>query len=425
MKKIIGLSLILNLGLVGVIAYGFKVRRESVALPGQTAEVTEEIPQTKTSESIKAISGIGSPVTNRVRATDDSGFSWRKIESPDYKAYIANLRGVGCPEETIVDIILADIGKYYRNKLAPLKKDNDPTYKYWQGDNNWWRRNPEYEKAAQEAYREQRKLFKELLGKEYWKELSKQNGWGTGDEDPFQKSLTDEKKDRMQEIGEKYGELEQEIHRKARGWTDEDDQAELSKIRKQKEAELAKVLTPDEFFEYQLRNSQTVQNMKWSELEGFDVTEQEFRAMAKVKLAAEDQSEINPETGQKFTREERSKLEKKLEEDLKTTLGEERYKEYKLSSEWEYRNLVGITKKLNLGKEVASQVYGMKDDIEKAARMVRADKSLTPQERDEKLLAIKSETEKTLNEALGERGARAFKRNAWWLRNIVPEKRNP
>src|SRR6516162_1933421 len=36
-------------------------------------------------------------------------FSWRDVESPDYPVYIANLRAIGCPEQTIRDLIIADV----------------------------------------------------------------------------------------------------------------------------------------------------------------------------------------------------------------------------------------------------------------------------------------------------------------------------
>src|SRR5687767_831304 len=39
------------------------------------------------------------------------GFDWRLVESEDYKKYIVNLRSIGCPEETIRDIITADVNK--------------------------------------------------------------------------------------------------------------------------------------------------------------------------------------------------------------------------------------------------------------------------------------------------------------------------
>jgi hypothetical protein len=49
------------------------------------------------------------------------GFSWRSIESADYKEYIANLRAIECPEQTIRDIIIADVNKLYGPREAPFK----------------------------------------------------------------------------------------------------------------------------------------------------------------------------------------------------------------------------------------------------------------------------------------------------------------
>ena len=41
---------------------------------------------------------------------------WRSIESADYRTYIQNLRKAGCPEETIRDIIIADVNKLYASR---------------------------------------------------------------------------------------------------------------------------------------------------------------------------------------------------------------------------------------------------------------------------------------------------------------------
>src|SRR2546426_2113445 len=35
-------------------------------------------------------------------------FRWRQLETEDYRAYIARLRAIGCPEQTIRDIVIAD-----------------------------------------------------------------------------------------------------------------------------------------------------------------------------------------------------------------------------------------------------------------------------------------------------------------------------
>ncbi|MCX6930391.1 MAG: hypothetical protein NT154_45380, partial [Verrucomicrobia bacterium] len=45
-------------------------------------------------------------------------FSWREIESSDFPTYVANLRQVGCPEQTIRDIIIADVNALFSRKRA-------------------------------------------------------------------------------------------------------------------------------------------------------------------------------------------------------------------------------------------------------------------------------------------------------------------
>ena len=45
-------------------------------------------------------------------------FSWKDLESPDYPTYILNLRNIGCPEQTVRDIIIADVNALYSLKRA-------------------------------------------------------------------------------------------------------------------------------------------------------------------------------------------------------------------------------------------------------------------------------------------------------------------
>src|SRR4029077_53119 len=48
----------------------------------------------------------------------EAKFSYRTVLSPDYQAYITNLRAIHCPEETIQDIIIAAVNKDYARREA-------------------------------------------------------------------------------------------------------------------------------------------------------------------------------------------------------------------------------------------------------------------------------------------------------------------
>jgi len=52
-----------------------------------------------------------------------SGFHWSQLESSNYTIYIANLRCVGCPEQTIRDIITADVDSFYAPKREQIERN--------------------------------------------------------------------------------------------------------------------------------------------------------------------------------------------------------------------------------------------------------------------------------------------------------------
>src|SRR3954464_10248476 len=58
------------------------------------------------------------------------GFHWSQLESSDFQQYMANLRSVGCPEETIRDLVIAEVSKLYAPKFAALMAQTQH-YDYW------------------------------------------------------------------------------------------------------------------------------------------------------------------------------------------------------------------------------------------------------------------------------------------------------
>lgn len=68
-------------------------------------------------------------VTNSVAST----FRWDQLESTNYWTYMANLRNIGCPEDTIRDIVRADVHTLYQRRLeeassaasAPVGQSSD------------------------------------------------------------------------------------------------------------------------------------------------------------------------------------------------------------------------------------------------------------------------------------------------------------
>src|ERR1051325_4653969 len=69
--------------------------------------VTNYVPLAKSARS--------TVITNFIAPTSD--FHWAQLESEDYRDYVTRLRSIGCPEQTIRDIVIADVDKLLPPKM--------------------------------------------------------------------------------------------------------------------------------------------------------------------------------------------------------------------------------------------------------------------------------------------------------------------
>jgi len=107
-------SLLLNLCLAGCLVCLLHRRPEADAENG--TPVSAESGQRHRQE-------IAEPaIPNASVATESRRFLWSQLESTDYRTYIANLRGIGCPEQTVRDIITADLEGVYAPRREALQR---------------------------------------------------------------------------------------------------------------------------------------------------------------------------------------------------------------------------------------------------------------------------------------------------------------
>jgi hypothetical protein len=96
------LSLSANVLLVALVVFMFGLLWQSQNGPADLVETPGPPP-------------APSPASSRP-AEAPKPFHWRQLESADYQIYIANLRGIGCPDQTVRDIITADVAALYAGK---------------------------------------------------------------------------------------------------------------------------------------------------------------------------------------------------------------------------------------------------------------------------------------------------------------------
>ena len=118
-------------------------------------------------------------VTNIVvEGTND--FRWAQLESEDYRSYVARLRAIGCPEQTIRDIIIADVDKLLAPKML-VAAGRTNMISYWQPiEQELWESAEQKEAIRQQRAVdfEKREVIRELLGVDLVGERLRNQGQG-------------------------------------------------------------------------------------------------------------------------------------------------------------------------------------------------------------------------------------------------------
>jgi LysM repeat protein len=285
--------------------------------------------------------GFAQGVTNSVLRRQF--FSWQEVESPDYPTYISNLHYIGCPDQTIRDIIIADINALYARRRAS---------ELITPEQQWWRTEPDtnvLQVAAEKARvldDERRALLTRLLGP----------NWESGDlislprpsrpgillDGPLLGALPAETKQAIQVIA-LHSEDRIEAYIAARaGEGKEPDPTELAKLRQQTRDELAQVLPPGQLEEYLLRYSQQAKDLRseLGELAHFNASADEFRAMFRATESIDQQLQLLASSTDPESIRARRSLEAQRENALKNVLGTRRFQEYQLLHDPLYRDAV-------------------------------------------------------------------------------------
>jgi len=399
---------VLTLGLLA--AVGYVAWRLQLDPETRLIRSTKVVTNTVTQIAVRKINA-----TNLLAALASRPLNWAALESTNYAAYIANLRGFGCPEETVRDIIITDIAKTYARRRAALRQQFRP-YQFWRTDDlSGYNDQPDLQRQLRDLDHEQRVLVKELLGVDYRREMDKYSD----EVDAAYAFLPDEKQNRLHELQEKYREMEEEIHLRARGVLLEEDERALRKLRHEREGALAALLTPGELEEYQLRGSDTAHNLR-TRLSGFEMTEDEFRQLFRLQKLIDDQlpDAFDIDDGVATAVKAQAALEAQaaLAEEMREALGPERYAEFERAQDSDYQTLLQYAGRFDLSKETARRVHGLKREADKQRQAIESNPNLTDEQRVAAFTAIAREAEKETLRFMGEKAFKAYRGTAGeWL----------
>ena len=386
------LSVLLNIALLGAVAVLWQ-RPSPARLSTPPATVA-------------ARGGTNTAAVPRPRATPPGNeptlvpahLDWREVESEDYRKYIANLRAINCPEETIRDIIIADVNKLFGSRRSQIEV-TPKEYKFWQAEEMRQWDDPvlrDRQRQIQDIELERRALIKDLLGVDYQQETQKMIG-GTSVLDRMYGFLPPDKRERVQALIERSSQLEQEFYQEADGDLSPEQRSQLKKLRAETRAQLIQTMSPAELEEYDLRNAPSAHAIR-SHLAGVELSAEEFKAVYRLRKAFDEQFEDGADGP------ERDKAKQQLEDQLRSALGGPRFAEFQRAQDPDFQQFHRVAERYQLPTEAAVKLYDLKRNALESRLKLETNTQLIGEQRYAAIEAISVEVQRAVKEVLGDKG---------------------
>lgn len=118
MKTALKISFVFNLGFIGCLIY---------CLANLRWPLKESSPSPAAANTILP-QQAAAPALPVLQQPEPATFRWSQLESTsDYRIYVKNLRSIGCPEQTLRDIVMGNVDRAFSAERTQLSLDeNDP-----------------------------------------------------------------------------------------------------------------------------------------------------------------------------------------------------------------------------------------------------------------------------------------------------------
>jgi len=336
--------------------------------------------------------------------------SWAELQTGDLNTLVARLKAAGFSTSMIRAIVFAQVNEQFAARRKELV-GNQTEQPFWKNQRSAMM-DPKIMTALRDLGKEQMALMKSLLGPDGVPGSDEMNAWQRRQFG----NLTPEKLTQLQSINTDYSELQQEIMQKANGVMLPEDREKLAYLEKEKLADIAKTLTPQEFEEFQLRSSNTANQLR-GQLGSFNTTEAEFRALYKAAAAIEEKYRT---AGTRNPSDYQSRQADMLAQ-AKAVLTPERFAAYNLATDPQSRQVSSLVARLELPPATTQQVVSLQQDFQNRQRALMTNRELTPANRTAQQAALLQEATAKLSTTLTPRGLEAYKQNGGqWLESLKP-----
>ncbi len=399
-------SLALNVGLFATLSYRPTLAPTSFRDYFSRSDTADSHPQAS-AEAAEA-----KPAKQIEAAKRDA---WASLQTTDLRDLVARLRAAGFPADIIRAIVAAEIDAQMRPRFKALA-ERFGGKEFWKTDRTSVLGGAN--KLSEEIsalYRERSKLQKSVLGDEAFADggdVSASLRRRFGD-------LPQAKIELVKQIEEDYSEMTQQIRSAMQGITLPEDREKLALLQREKHADLAAILSPQELENYDMRTSNVTNRIR-AALTIMDASESEFRTIYKTLEPFKDT--LYPTyvgSGPPTDYEKRQEAQAQAAEQLKAALGDARYAEYARGNDRDYQQLYRFAKQENVSLELANQAYALRETVAAESGRIANNASLSFDEKRNALKTLADNTRVQLTNLLGSKAGTAYATNANWLRYIA------
>jgi hypothetical protein len=402
-------SLFLNVALVALFAF------QPVLAPPALRGFFSRVPKatlTATSQTVIRDGGRSATLkATTAKAVADAGV-WESLQPDDLKGLVARLRAAGFPASVIRSVVSSLISARFAPRYRELM-GADPNTPFWKvGSSIFGPNDTKRMEQYQQLNRDRSKLQRELLGDD----LLGNNGEVTAAQRRQFGDLARSKIDLVQRISDDYAEMTSQVRAGMQGITLPEDREKLALLNRERHADLAAVLTPEELAEFEMRASPLTSMMR-SRLGTFEPSDAEFRAIYQVQQSISDQFAAGG--GPQGDFEMRRTLGQQYFDQMKSALGPARYAEYDRSQNRDFQQLSGLAQRANLSPDIAIQAFNLRDTVATQSNQIFDDPTLSADQKRAALASLAQNTRTQLLTSLGPTVGPAYVDVAnQWLNNI-------
>ncbi len=351
-------------------------------------------------------------------ATTPAAFAARCSQlahDPDDATALAFLRSSGFPPEIVRSLMVERIRARYQPRISELDARRAET-PYWRARNLYYGFDDDVALRA-----ERRALEREIADT-----LRQVLGDAAETLHPYERErrarsygdLPPSKVAEIEAINRDYSELTSQIRERSKGAILPEDREQLAFLEKEKRADLVASLTPEQLEEYDRRNSPAAGEIR-NKLRYFEATESEFVALYHAQRDFDARYGRDNLSGEQQDRRRAALPE--LTEQFRAALGPERFAEFELLTDGNYRNTHSFVLNRSLPADTARELVVTQRATNQRADAIRSDKSLTPEQRTAQLADLEKEAVAKVTAAVGADHFNDYKQNAGhWLNRIAP-----